>query len=35
MSSDETHPIWIQKAEKGRTRVKPMEERVIIAGTDV
>jgi len=39
MSSDVTQPIWIPKTEKrqkkGRTRVKTMEEKVIIAGTDV
>jgi len=39
MSSDATQPIWIpkaeKKAEKGRARVKTMEEKLIIAGTDV
>ena len=42
MSSDATQPIWIPKAEKrrirtekGRATVKTMEEKLIIAGTDV
>ena len=35
MSSDATQTIWIPKAEKGGTRLKTTEEKLIIAGTDV